>query len=281
MSSWWCLKSQRRKCGSMRVRNYLLRELHLESYGSLARYVKIQEAHHTFHIYISIKYKMHRKYLLNILNILSFKTSSVVWSPLVMVWSIQVHLDKVGKKKKSKFLQRKLEYFSYSVADVLPMCHKSEWEQRTEHEAQRTNLDTDETHTPNKTAGNTDPRIWVFFNYGTITSIRKGDIWKKHSLRVCHECYLDSTCMKTCSVCASYEESVWVGGRASVCSMWVKSLVYKRSGFSTQYCLVSLSSFSFLSVPTLHNLSIKAEGGTERERKTETEKEAQMEKLRK
>lgn len=66
-----------------------------------------------------------------------------------------------------------------------------------------------------------------------------------------------------------------------MCSMWVKSLVYKRSGFSTQYCLVSLSSFSFLSVPTLHNLSIKAEGGTERERETETEKEAQTEKLRK
>lgn len=50
------------------MRNYLLRELQLESYGSLARYVKIQEAHHAFHIYISIIYKMYRKYLLNILK---------------------------------------------------------------------------------------------------------------------------------------------------------------------------------------------------------------------
>lgn len=40
-----------------------------------------------------------------------------------------------------------LKYFSCTVADVLPMCHKSEWEQRMEHQAWRTNLDTDKTHT--------------------------------------------------------------------------------------------------------------------------------------
>lgn len=45
------------------------------------------------------------------------------------------------------FSQRKLKYFSCTVADVLPMCHKSEREQRMEHRAWRTNLDTDKTHT--------------------------------------------------------------------------------------------------------------------------------------
>lgn len=73
--------------------------------------------------------------------------------------------------------------------------------------------------------------------------------------------------------------SEWEGEQ--VCVVWVKSLVYKRSGFSTQYCPVSLSSFSFLSVPTVHNLSIRAEGGTEREHETETEKQTQTEKFRK
>lgn len=63
-----------------------------------------------------------------------------------------------------------------------------------------------------------------------------------------------------------------------MCSMWVKSLVYERSGFSTQYCLVSLSSFSFLAVPAVHNLSIQAEGGKEREHESETEKKTQTEK---
>lgn len=64
-----------------------------------------------------------------------------------------------------------------------------------------------------------------------------------------------------------------------MCSMWVNSLVYKRSEFSTQHCLVSLSSFSFLSVPTEQNLSIRTEGGTEREHQTETEEDTQTEKL--
>lgn len=45
------------------------------------------------------------------------------------------------------FSQRKLKYFSCTVADVLPMCHKSEREERMEHQAWRTNLDTDKTHT--------------------------------------------------------------------------------------------------------------------------------------
>lgn len=154
------------------------------------------------------------------------------------------------------------------MADGLPMCHKSEREQCTEHEPRRTNLDTDENTHETKPLEIPTPGFGVFET--TITSIRRWD-----------ECYLHSTCMKTCSVCASYEESVWVGRRPSVCSMWVKSFLYKRSKFSTQYCLVSLSSFSFRSVPTVHNLSIKAEGGTEREHETETEKETLTEKLRK
>lgn len=78
-----------------------------------------------------------------------------------------------------------------------------------------------------------------------------------------------------CVLCALNMKKVseWEGD--SVGCMWVKSFVWKRSGFSTQYRLLSLSSFSFLSVPTVHNLSIKAEGGTEREHETETEKETQ------
>lgn len=78
-----------------------------------------------------------------------------------------------------------------------------------------------------------------------------------------------------CVLCALNMKKVseWEGD--SVGFMWVKSFVWKRSGFSTQYRLLSLSSFSFLSVPTVHNLSIKAAGGTEREHKTETEKDTE------
>ncbi len=51
---------------------------------------------------------------------------------------------------------------------------------------------------------------------------------------------------------------VWVCVGVCVC---VTDWVRERSGFSTQYGLVSLSISFFLSVPTMHTLSIKTEGG--------------------
>lgn len=61
----------------------------------------------------------------------------------------------------------------------------------------------------------------------------------------------------------------------------VTDWVHARSWFSAQYRLVSLSISFFLSVPTMHTLSIKTEGGNgNRERKTEREKEKPRESAR-
>lgn len=57
--------------------------------------------------------------------------------------------------------------------------------------------------------------------------------------------------------------SIWWWEEVKVCCVCVcvTDWVRERSEFSTQYSLVSLSISFFLSVPTMHTLSIKMEGG--------------------
>lgn len=184
------------------------------------------------------------------------------------------HADVTGRFR--DFSQRKLKYFSCTVADVLPMCHKSEREQRMEHQARRTNLDTDKTHTKQSRWKYRPRDLAVYFP-------RLYYIHQEEICKMCVKAFPDSLSgivswqhmYESVFLCALNMKKVseWEGD--SVGCMWVKSFVWKRSGFSTQCRLLSLSSFSFLSVPTVHNLSIKAEGGTEREHETETEKETQ------
>lgn len=76
---------------------------------------------------------------------------------------------------------------------------------------------------------------------------------------------------RSCSPLCVYMKKAFESGKERKCVSYVCE--HERSGFSTQYSLVSLSVSFFLSVPTVHTLSIKTKGGNgNSERKIERDK---------